>query len=62
MQTTPELLRAWQASLHLTQAQAAQRLGASLRTYCQWIAGRNKPSRIWQERIDQITSQHVSQQ
>jgi DNA-binding XRE family transcriptional regulator len=32
-------LRAWQAHMGYTQAQAAEALGVALGTYCEWVAG-----------------------
>jgi transcriptional regulator with XRE-family HTH domain len=62
MQTTSDTLKRWQSSQQLTQSQAAQRLGASLRNYGRWVRGLSKPSPIWQEKIDQATAQTASNQ
>lgn len=39
---TPLDLRAWQARMGLTQAAAAQSLGVSKATYCEWLAGKSR--------------------
>lgn len=39
-QTLPTRLRAWRATMHLTQTEAAKRLGQSVSTLRNWEAGR----------------------
>lgn len=39
---TPPDLRAWQASMQLTQAAAAKALGVHLATYRDWLTGKSR--------------------
>lgn len=41
-----EALKAWRKAYGLTQKEAADRLGANLRTYQNWEAGVNTPPKI----------------
>jgi len=43
---TPATLRRWRKSLAITQAEAAIRLGVSLRTIQEWEAGRTTAPKI----------------
>jgi DNA-binding XRE family transcriptional regulator len=46
-------LREWRERVGLTQAEAALRLGASLRTYVYWEAGKYDPDRRYQAVLGQ---------
>lgn len=51
-------LKSWRKSSHLYQKEAAQILGASLRTYQQWEQGKYCPSELSRIEINRRISNH----